>query len=226
MPTAHMRAAHRWVGPLLRWRFRLQVSGREHVPGDGGVLLAANHQSFFDHFALFAACPRPMRFLGKEELSRGAIGRFNIAMGMVPVSRGGADAAAIDTVVALLRAGEVVGAFPEGTRSPTGYLYRFRSGAARIAAASGRPVVPVGLSGMAALSPRGAGRRRRPPAGTVRVAFGPVLPPPGPDPRSRRAFTNELRESVARLCGRPLAEGFAPIAPPALPGGATPRTPP
>jgi 1-acyl-sn-glycerol-3-phosphate acyltransferase len=212
MPTIQMRALHRTMGPALRSWFRLEVSGAEHVPGEGGVLLASNHRSLFDHIGMFAACPRPMRFLGKQELARGPAGWFNMAMGMVPVERGSADVAAIGTVVRLLTEGEVVGAFPEGTRSPTGHLYRFRSGAARIAAASGKPVVPVGIVGTAELWPvGGAPPRHRPARGSVRVAFGPVLAPPGSEPRSRRAFTAALYDAVAALCGQHPAEGFAPI---------------
>jgi 1-acyl-sn-glycerol-3-phosphate acyltransferase len=207
-----MRAAHAVVGPrFLRW-FRVGVSGRGNVPGAGGVLLAANHRSFLDHFALSAASPRPMRFLGKVELATGVAGRFNVLMGMVPVDRGRADLEALGTVVDLLRAGEVVGVFPEGTRSPTGELYRFRSGLARIAAEARVPVVPVGLQGMAEVWPRGGSlARARPAASTLRVAFGSVLDPPEATPRSRRAFTEACHARIAALCEQPLADGFAPI---------------
>lgn len=212
MPTVTNRIAHRATGPLLGWWLRVTAAGVEHVPGDGGVLIAGNHRSFLDHFALFAVCPRPMRFLGKQELARGLTGRFNLAMGMVPVTRGGADAVAIDAVVGLLRAGEVVGVFPEGTRSPTGHLYRFRSGTARIAAAAGTPVVPVGVRGTGEVWPLGAPPpRRRPRPGVVEVRFGAVLAPPSPEARARREFTRTLRAAVAELCGQPPADGFAPI---------------
>ena len=215
------RVAHATAGPLVVRRLRAVVEGAAHVPGAGGVLLAANHLSFLDHFLLAAASPRPMLFLGKAELARGVAGRLNQAFGMIPVDRGSADLAALDVVVAALRAGEVVGVFPEGTRSPTGELHRFRSGLARLAASAQVPIVPVGLSGTADVWPRHARPSlRRPPVGTLAVRFGPVVPAPQPTPRGRRVCTEAVRAGIAALTGQALVERLAPIeAPPAADGG-------
>lgn len=207
-----MRIAHRVLGPPMVGYLRAEVFERERVPGHGGVLLAANHRSFLDHFILHAASPRPMHFLGKAALANGLTGRINVAMGMIPVERGRADLSALDAVVQRLRAGEVVGVFPEGTRSPTGHLYRFRSGLGRIAADAQVPVVPVGLRGTAEAWPVGRRLPRRPSPGRLIVRFGSVLAPPSSDARGRRAFTATVHTQVAELCGQPLADGFAPVA--------------
>lgn len=211
--TTALQVVHGVAAPALRRALRAVVTGVEHLPRSGGVLLAANHTSNLDNYLLSAVMPRPVSYLGKQELAGGLFGAFNVAMGMVPVARGRADPAVIQRVAAVLGAGHVVALFPEGTRTPTGELFRFRSGLARIAYAAAAPVVPVGIRGTATVWPRG-GRPalRRPRPGVLAVHIGALVSPPGqPRGRERREWTELVRARVAALSGQALADAFAPV---------------
>ncbi|MHB9092833.1 MAG: lysophospholipid acyltransferase family protein [Chloroflexota bacterium] len=124
------------------------VIGRENVPTEGPLLLVSNHLSLIDPPLLGAVFPRPIRFMAKEELFRVPFVKW-IAKGYraFPVRRGEADRQAFQTTLRLLRQGEVIGIFPEGTRSRGGGLRAAHPGAALIALRAGVPVVPVGIVG-------------------------------------------------------------------------------
>lgn len=212
MPTRRMRSVHAVVSPLILGRLRASVDGVDLVPGAGPAILASNHISYLDNYVIMSAAPRPLHFLGKAELASGPMGRLNTSLGMVPIDRGSRDAGALEALIALLGRGELVALFPEGTRSPTGELHRFRSGMARIAAAAGAPVVPVAVVGTDVVWPRGEQPRLRAPSrGVVGVRFGAPLPPPADDPRQRRAFTAQVREAVAELSGQTTVRRYAPV---------------
>lgn len=212
--TAPASLGNRWLGPpIVRW-LRAQVSGTAQVPRAGGLLVASNHLSFLDHFLLGAGSPRPLQFLGKSELTRGISGRVNLAFGMIPIERGRADLDALEQITQLLAEGAAIGIFPEGTRSPTGELFRFRSGLARLAATAQVPVVPVGLVGTDVVWPRGKRPALlRPRRGVLHVRFGAPLAAPGADPRQRRIFTQVVQTAVAELSGQSRADRFAEILP-------------
>jgi len=133
--------------PFLRLLFRIKVQGAERIPERGGCILTANHESLADPFILGVATRRKIRYMAKAELY--GFWPLRVAMrafGTFPVERGGGDRAAISEAARLLEAGEVLGIFPQGTSKridPRPY----RRGAARLALATGAPIVPVLLVG-------------------------------------------------------------------------------
>ncbi|MGH2713914.1 MAG: 1-acylglycerol-3-phosphate O-acyltransferase, partial [Thermoleophilaceae bacterium] len=155
----HERTRHRGVNPLLYWPvrwvmkpfilayFRLRRLGREHIP-EGGVVLAANHRSFLDPFAIGYCIPRPIYFVAKKELFRNPLlGWFLNCMGAFPIRRGEGDEESMETARRLLERGQAVVIFPEGTRIRAGSLGKPRRGVGRLALESGAPVVPIAVTG-------------------------------------------------------------------------------
>jgi 1-acyl-sn-glycerol-3-phosphate acyltransferase len=123
--------------PIVRWWGRLEVSGLEHLPTDGPVLLAGNHDSYWDPVAVgIAGLPRrQIQALAKSSLWKiRGLDKVLDGMGQIPIDRGAGDARALDRAIEELRAGACIGVFPEGTRS-LGRELRARSGFGRLAAA-------------------------------------------------------------------------------------------
>lgn len=148
----------------LRTLCRPTVTGLEHVPAEGGFIVASNHLSFLDSVVIQAIMPRMVHFFAKAEYFtqpgiKGAVVReFFESVGSIPVQRGeqAASVAALNQLSDLVGSGQGVGIYPEGTRSRDGRLYRGRTGVGWLALATGAPVVPVGLIGTEALQPPGS----------------------------------------------------------------------
>jgi 1-acyl-sn-glycerol-3-phosphate acyltransferase len=157
--------------PLVKGIFRLRARGTENLPA-GGFVLAANHTSNFDPWPLgLPLFPRrQLRFMAKSELFFPVLRQLLNAGGAFPVRRGEADVEAIRHAVELVREGEVVVMFPEGTRRQKGlrkkHQARAHSGAARIALGAGAPLVPAAIKGTDRLSR----------LGPLRVAYGRPVP--------------------------------------------------
>jgi 1-acyl-sn-glycerol-3-phosphate acyltransferase len=142
-----------YLSQPLRWLYRLEAHGQEHLPKQGGFVLAANHVSNFDPWPLglplFPA--HYLRFMGKSELFWWPLSSVIEAAGAFKVRRGEGDAAAMATAVELVRRGEVVVMFPEGTRQKKGLVKkhqpRSHTGAARIARDANAPLVPAAIKG-------------------------------------------------------------------------------
>lgn len=143
--------------PVIRGLYRLRVEGLEHLPG-GGFVLASNHISNLDPWPLgMPLFPRrQLRFMGKIELFKPVLGTILRSVGAFPVRRGEGDREAMRTAVELVRAGEIVVMFPEGTRRRKGLRKKFQAaahtGAARIALAADAPLVPAAVRGTDRLS--------------------------------------------------------------------------
>lgn len=128
--------------------FRWQVIGREHIPKEGPVILCANHISLWDPPLLGSGIERMVNFMAKEELFRIPVLSFLITkFGAFPVKRGAGDRAAIRATLKLLEDGEILGIFPEGTRSKTGELGEGMHGVALFALKSQAQVIPVAIVG-------------------------------------------------------------------------------
>ena len=135
------------IAPLLLLYFRVRRLGREHLPS-GGVILASNHRSFLDPFAIGTCIGRPIYFVAKRELFRHPlVGWFLNCMGAFPVRRGESDEESVETARQLLERGEAVVVFPEGTRIRYGSLARPKRGVGRLALETGAPVLPVAVKG-------------------------------------------------------------------------------
>ncbi|MFI6357779.1 lysophospholipid acyltransferase family protein [Streptomyces sp. NPDC050743] len=151
------------LGPLLRLVFRPRIEGLENVPASGPAIVAGNHLSFSDHFLMPAMLRRRITFLAKAEYftGPGLKGRltafFFRSAGQIPVDRSGKDAgqAAIREGLKVLGRGELLGIYPEGTRSHDGRLYKGKVGVAVMALKAGVPVVPCAMIGTFEAQPPG-----------------------------------------------------------------------
>ncbi|MCW2767260.1 MAG: 1-acyl-sn-glycerol-3-phosphate acyltransferase [Nocardioides sp.] len=183
---------------------RIQLSGTEHVPRTGGALLAFNHVSYVDFvYGGLAANPsgRLVRFMAKRELFAHKVsGPVMRSMHHIEVDRG-EGLASYQRALEYLRAGEVVGIFPEATISRAMELKEFKSGAVRIAAAAGVPLVPVILWGTQRMMTKDHERdfaRGR----SIAIRVGRPLHPSGTDPvgetaELHRVMSTMLDETIA-----------------------------
>ena len=198
------------VGPLVRLLWWPWTTNRSVVPAKGGAILASNHISFSDSIFLPVMLGRRVTFLAKSEYftGKGIKGKlvrwFFLGVGQVPIDRSGgrASEAAILTGVDILKSGDLLGIYPEGTRSPDGRLYKGRTGAARMAVDAQVPIIPVAMINTFWVQPTGKvlprlGRR-------VGVKFGqPIDTTPyegkGNDVAVLRLLTDQTMKALQEL---------------------------
>jgi 1-acyl-sn-glycerol-3-phosphate acyltransferase len=189
---------------------RVEMDGMESVDWSRPTVVVANHQSWFDVFALAAYLPARYRFVAKQELARIPIfGKAWRSCGHIAVNRSDRSQA----VASIEEAGTeirdrrlAVIFFPEGTRSPDGRLQEFKKGAFVLAIQTGVPVVPLGISGSHAVMPKGSFRIR---SGTIRIRVGEPIPVSGLSMSERDGLLREGRARVAALMEEP-AEATRP----------------
>ena len=208
------RVARAVLGRPLRLLYRVEVEGDDMVPERGPVILAANHRSFMDSIFLSIASPDPVAFVAKAEYFENPLTRWLFrATGQIPLRRGSPAGArqALAAAGEVLTAGGTLGIYPEGTRSRDGKLHRGKLGPARLAAATGAVIVPVGLVGTdkVQLPDERLPHLFRP----VAVRFGTPRHLPDRDGRAStrrlRQTTDELMHDLAELSGAEYVDSFA-----------------
>lgn len=207
------------LGPLLLRVFRPWVRGIENIPATGAAILASNHLSFVDSIFLPLVLQRPVVFLAKAEYFTGAgikgwlVRQFFLAAGQLPIDRSGGKASedSLNTGLAVLNEGKLLGIYPEGTRSPDGKLYRGRTGIARMVLEANVPVIPVAMIDTEKVMPIGK------PIPTVK-RVGVVIGQPLDFSRFHgyegdrfvlRAITDEIMFEIHSLSGQEYADEYA-----------------
>jgi 1-acyl-sn-glycerol-3-phosphate acyltransferase len=208
------------LAPVLRVLFRPWAEGAENVPRTGPAILASNHLSFSDHFFAPLPIPRKVVFLAKSEYftGRGIKGLFSKAffsgVGQIPVDRSGGEASerALATGLRVLANGQLLGIYPEGTRTPDGRLFRGKTGVARLALEARVPVIPCAMVGGFEFQPPG----RITPRLRVRpgVRFGEPLDftryyGMENDKLVLRAVTDEIIYEIMNLSGQEYVDQYA-----------------
>jgi 1-acyl-sn-glycerol-3-phosphate acyltransferase len=217
------------AGPLLHALWRPEISGTEHIPATGGAIVASNHLSIVDSIFLPLMLDRPLTFAAKSEYFTGKrpsqlfAGAYLRATRQLAVDRDGARAAQdmLEAALGLLKAGELFGLYPEGTRSPDGRLYRGRTGVGWLALASGVPVIPVAMLGTDRVLPPG---HTIPGLHKVRIVVGEPMTfeahqGKGSAAQARRAITDEVMKAIQALSGQEFVPMYASARKAELNGG-------
>src|SRR5215204_2195645 len=205
------------TAPVRRALVRLEVENPENLPAQGPAIVVANHLSFLDSVLLMFALPRRVSVLGKAEYTDHRITRWLFCgAGMIPVRRQnpGDVVHAVEQVADVLDHGEVIGLFPEGTRSRDGRLHKGRSGAAHLALTTGAPLVPAGIIGTDHILPVDAHLVRPFRHATIRLGEPIWAGEPGgttSTSRARREVTDRVMGEIRRLCGQDYVDEYAPL---------------
>ncbi|MBG6054030.1 1-acyl-sn-glycerol-3-phosphate acyltransferase [Salinibacterium sp. CAN_S4] len=207
------------AGPLIKTVFRPWIVGLENIPKTGGVILASNHLSVIDSIFLPLLIDRRIYFLAKSDYFTGkglknwATKHFLLGTGMLPIDRSGGKAseASLNTGLAVVAKGNVLGIYPEGTRSPDGKMYRGRTGVARMILEGHVPVVPVAMIDTEKVMPIGS---TMPKVRRIGVIFGEPLDfsrfeGMESDRFILRSITDEIMYELSRISGQEYVDVYA-----------------
>jgi len=195
-----LRFARGWARTILAFSgVRVRVLHAERLAVGGGFVVTSNHESFADILVLLARLPLPVRFLAKRSIFRVPVLGWSIAAaGFVPVDRGdrARSVATVEAALDLLKSGRSLVVFPEETRTRTGDLLPFKSGAALLALRSGFPLLPVGIAGTRRLLPPGTLMMA---PGRVGLSIGEPIAVAGRSARDRDEVTRQARQAIGDL---------------------------
>ena len=207
------------AGPLIKTVFRPWIVGLENIPKTGGVILASNHLSVIDSIFLPLLIGRRIYFLAKSDYFTGkglknwATKHFLLGTGMLPIDRSGGKAseASLTMGLGVVAKGNVLGIYPEGTRSPDGKMYRGRTGVARMILEGHVPVVPVAMIDTEKVMPVGSSL---PKVRRIGVVFGEPLDfsrfeGMESDRFILRSITDEIMYELSRISGQEYVDVYA-----------------
>lgn len=208
-----------FLGPFLRVLYRPKAIGRERLPKQGPYILAVNHNSFLDSIFVPLMIGPQVTYLAKDEYfnSPGIKGFFMkvffSGVGQVPINRtgGSASEAALKTGMRILNEGQVLGIYPEGTRSPDGRLYRGHTGVARMAIQAKVPVIPVGVKGTREIQPPD---RKLPKIKKLAMEFGEPIDFSRYEGQENdrfvlRSATDEIMYEIMQISGQEYTDEYA-----------------
>ncbi|MFM8848532.1 MAG: lysophospholipid acyltransferase family protein [Actinomycetota bacterium] len=205
--------SRRFLSPVARRLWNIEVSGLERLPESGPAILCPNHISFLDSAFLMLVAPRNISFVGKAEYMDSWKTKFLFPMmGMIPIDRSGGEKSqgALDVAIKVLDRGELFGIFPEGTRSRDGVLHKGRTGAARLATTIGCPIFPVGIVGTDLIQPPDAKAPKL--FRSCSITIGRPIRPErydGEPHRMWRSMTDEVMFEIREMTGQTYRNAYA-----------------
>jgi 1-acyl-sn-glycerol-3-phosphate acyltransferase len=200
---------HLKIIPSIARLWVRQITGKENIPKEKtGLIIAANHASYMDHFIFGGVMPlatnRMVHFLAKKEHFEGKQKKWHEFLEAIPVDRQAGGKSGLDEAVKALKKGKIIAIYPEGTRTLTGKLQRGKTGVARLALGAKVPVLPVGLKGTFDILPKGKNvpRFKRASVHIGKLMHFDEYYGKENDKKALRLVTDNVMKEIGRLCGQ------------------------